>query len=76
MRSTNTDVIVTFGNLFDFSGHKAIGVNDFFDSEVGKHISPNSLHGQFILRYFSGRKKSFDTQIDKSLKRIAAKAAY
>lgn len=68
IKGTETIVQVTFGDLFDFPGHKAIAVNEYFDSVVGEYISARSLHGQFILRFFGGHSEAFDTLVDQRLK--------
>lgn len=44
-----TTVNVRFGDLFKCKGVVAIGVNDYFDTEVKNGIiSPTSLHGMFV----------------------------
>lgn len=49
-----TNVIVKFGDLFNESGKKVIGCNEYFDSLVDeKLISSNSLNGKVIKRYIS-----------------------
>ena len=50
---------LTFGNIFDGSAVVVIPVNDFFDGEIGDHVSPNSLHGQFINDVLGGQSQSF-----------------
>ena len=65
---SNTKVTVLFADLFDRRGHLAIPVNEFFDSEIGLPVSPNSLHGIVINRFFSGHPASFDQLVADGLK--------
>lgn len=64
---SNTKVTVLFGDLFEREGHLAIPVNEFFDSELGPPVSPNSLHGIVINRFFGGHPASFDQLITADL---------
>lgn len=68
IKATDTDISIGFGDLFAANGYKVISVNDFFDSNVGKNVSQNSLHGQLINRYFSGHSEPFESLVDASLK--------
>ena len=56
----NTCIEVLFGDIFDQDGLRAIAVNEFFDTELGKPVSPKSLHGVFIEKCFGGRPESLD----------------
>lgn len=64
---SNTKVTVLFGDLFDREGHIAIPVNEFFDSELGLPVSPKSLHGLVINRFFGGHPTSFDQLVTADL---------
>jgi hypothetical protein len=64
---TNTCIIVLFGDLFQQNGIRAIAVNDFFDSKLGKPVSENSLHGIFLNKCFGGYPEPFDKQIRANL---------
>lgn len=64
---TNTCIEIEFSDLFVQDGLRAIAVNDFFDSELGTPVSPNSLHGAFLKRCFGGHPEPFDRQIDQQL---------
>ena len=64
---SNTKVTVLFGDLFECEGHLAIPANEFFDSELGLPVSPNSLHGLVINRFFGGHPASFDQLITSDL---------
>jgi len=57
---SNTNVTVLFGDLFEREGYLAIPVNEFFDSELGLPVSPKSLHGIVINKFFGGHPASFD----------------
>lgn len=57
---SNTKVTILFGDLFNRKGHIAIPVNEFFDSELGLPVSPKSLHGIVINKFFGGHPLSFD----------------
>ena len=57
---SNTTVKVYFGDIFEGGGYKAIPVNEYFDSELGLPVSPNSLHGIVLNRFFGGHPAGFD----------------
>lgn len=66
--NTNSTVGIRFGDLFSSNGVIGIGVNEYFDSEIGKPVSTNSLHG-FFLENILGKKFSiFDDAVKKELK--------
>ncbi len=60
-------VRVEFGDLWTKSGCIAIQVNEFFDSQLGNHVSPNSLHGQFIRDTLRGQSAEFDRLVNLAL---------
>lgn len=64
----NTTIDVEFGDLFDSQGYKVIAVNEFFDSEIGAPVSPHSLHGQLITRFFRSQAVAFEAAVDASLR--------
>ena len=64
---TNTIIEVVFGDLFEKTGIRAIAVNEFFDSKIGKPVSDKSLHGIFLKKCFGGHPESFDKQLDEQL---------
>jgi hypothetical protein len=67
--SGSTKLTVKFGDIFAEPGWKAIGVNDFFDSKVdGELVSPRSLHGHVIRRYWDGDSELWAQQIAGSIK--------
>ncbi|MGZ8906186.1 MAG: macro domain-containing protein, partial [Methylobacter sp.] len=68
--NSNTVIEVLFGDLFEQSGIRAIAVNEFFDSKIGKPVSDKSLHGMFLQKCFGGHPEPFDKQVDEQLKNI------
>ncbi len=64
---SNTTITVTFGDIFAHAGHLAVAVNEYFDSELGLPVSPNSLHGIVIDRFFGGHPSSFDQLVASDL---------
>ena len=65
---TDTVLEILFGDLFAQEGYRAIAVNEFFDSELGKVVAEESLHGLFLKRCFGGHPESFDKQVGEELK--------
>lgn len=64
-----TDIHIKYDDLFKIDGIKVIPVNEYFDTHVGDGIiSPDSLHGQFIRRYFNGREDELSEKIKEQLK--------
>jgi hypothetical protein len=68
IKSINTTIEISFGDLFNSPSSKIISVNEFFDSELGDHVSERSVHGQFIRRYFSGHPAPFNELVDAELR--------
>lgn len=67
LTNTNTKVEIMFGDLFDTKGHKVISASEFFDSKIGKPVSPNSLQGIFINRILGGHTDIFDNAVNTQL---------
>jgi hypothetical protein len=65
--NSNTTIEILFGDLFEQDGLRAISVNEFFDSAIGRPVSSRSLHGIFLTRCFGGHPESFDKQVDAQL---------
>ena len=63
IKQSNVSVEVFFGDIFKCDGITAIPVSEFFDSEIGLPVSPNSLHGIFIKECFGGHPQAFDDQV-------------
>lgn len=73
LKAIDTIVSIRFGNIFDFKQILAIPVNEFFDSELGDHVSHRSLHGQLISSVFSGVSQSFNSIVDEDLRDVQSK---
>jgi hypothetical protein len=54
-------------------GIAVIPVSEYFESEIGLPVSPKSLHGIFLQRYFGGHGDAFDRQISTKLACVASK---
>lgn len=67
LKNTNTKVEIEFGDLFKTKGHKVIPVSEFFDSKIGKPVSPNSLHGAFLEKILGGHLSIFDNAVNNQL---------
>ena len=65
--NTDTSIKLMFGDLFDQDANLLIGVNEFFDGELGIPVSKNTVHGQFIVRNFGGSSAAFRSAIDPAL---------
>lgn len=65
--TSDSSIAVEFGDIFSKSGCIAIQVNEFFDSLLGDHVSPNSLHGLFIRDVLGGQSASFNTLVSSAL---------
>ena len=50
---------IRYGNIFEAKGVVVIPVNEYFDGELGDHVSENSLHGQFIRDVLGGQSRTF-----------------
>jgi len=70
LQNTNTLVRVKFGNILEENGCIAISVNEYFDSKIGKIVSPNSLHGYLIKNILGGKSEIFDKEISVDLNSI------
>jgi len=68
--NSNTTIEILFGDLFAQDGIRAIAVNEFFDSKLGRPVSDKSLHGMFIKQCFGGHPEPFDKQVDEQLRKI------
>jgi hypothetical protein len=68
--NSNTTIEVVFGDLFQQDGIRAIAVNEFFDSKIGRPVSDKSLHGIFLKKCFGGHPEPFDKQANAQLKGI------
>lgn len=64
---SSTCLEIIFGNLFAQDGIRAIGVSEFFETQLGQPVSDKSLHGAFLKRHFSGYQDSIDKQLERQL---------
>jgi hypothetical protein len=62
-----TCIEILFADLFALDGVRAIAVNEFFDSRIGRPVSPRSLHGMLITQCFGGHQQPFDDQVSAEL---------
>jgi len=69
LKNTNTKIVLEFGDIWKENHNIVVAANEYFDSEIGKCVSPRSLHGQFIEQILGGKKTIFDDEIEKSLKK-------
>lgn len=67
IKSIDTTIEVSCGDLFEAQGFKVIAVNEFFDSQLGQPVSRSSLHGQLIERKFEDHPEQLDQLIDSDL---------
>ena len=65
--NSSTCVEVVFGDIFKQEDVRAIGVSEFFETQLGQPVSDKSLHGVFLKRHFSGYQDSIDRQIEEQL---------
>lgn len=63
-KNTNTKVEIVFGDLFKVSGYKVISGSEFFDSKIGKPVSPNSLQGVFIKNILGNHSSIIDDAVN------------
>ncbi len=61
--NSSTSLEIVFGDIFEQVGIRAIGVSEFFETQLGQPVSEKSLHGAFLKRHFSGYQDSIDRQI-------------
>lgn len=68
----NSDSVlcIEFGDIWEKTGCIAIQVNEYFDSQIGDHVSPNSLHGQFIQKVLRSQSADFDLYVARALENV------
>jgi len=67
---TNTDIsiVVEFCDLFEQKGATVINVMDTFDTDITNNlVNANTIHGQFISKYFSTNVNSLNNEIGTDL---------
>ena len=57
--ATDSSVELSFGDVFEDGSVIIIPVNEFFDGELGDHVSELSIHGQFIKKILLGDSERF-----------------
>lgn len=65
--TTDSRINIRFGDLLTEPTDWLIGVNEFFDSEVGHLVSQESLHGKFIANVYNGDAPRFRAAIEAAL---------
>lgn len=70
--TTDFQINIRFGNLLEAKTHWLIGVNEFFDSDIGHIVSQDSLHGKFITSVYNGDAARFRAALDSALAGISA----
>ena len=71
VKALGMEVNVRRGDIFEQDGVVVIGANDFFDTVVDdSHISPQSLHGQMIKKFWGGNVHALDCEIEQQLRGI------
>jgi hypothetical protein len=64
---TDTRITLKYGDIFSEDANLLLGVNEFFDGELGQPVQPNSVHGQFIIRNYNSNAASFRSDVDAAL---------
>lgn len=62
--TTQTKVVIKYGDLFDEPADLIIAVNEFFDGELGQIVSARSVHGQYITRCQNSDASQFRQIVD------------
>ena len=65
--TTDTSINLQYGDLFEQNANILIGVNEYFDGELGQPVSKSSLHGQLISRNYGGNAGQFRAAVDPQL---------
>lgn len=65
--NADTKITLKFADLFAQDANLLIGVNEFFDGELGTPVSKNTVHGQLIVRNFGGSAATFRAAVDPAL---------
>lgn len=72
--NSDSSIVITFGDIFKDSHAIVIPVNEFFDGNLGDHVSENSLHGKFIKNVLGGQSATFNQLTEKTLKNIQSES--
>ena len=71
--ASDSTIEICFGDIFEGEGVVVIPVNEYFDGELGDHVSEKSLHGVFIRDFLGGQSNTFYDLTSQALGSIAAK---
>lgn len=66
--TTGSRLVLKYCDLWDQPGDILIGVNECFDVSLGRRVSPDSLHGQFIQRVYNGDSGRLKSDLEKALR--------
>lgn len=69
--TTGSRLVLKYCDLRTQPGDILIGVNECFDVALGRRVSRDSLHGQFIHHVYNGDSSRLKTDLDKALQDIA-----
>lgn len=68
VKNYDMQIEIQVGNLFDFRGAYVIGTNSTFDVDTSTRvISPESLQGQFALRFYKNKFTELDADLERTL---------
>lgn len=70
--TSHTQITLKYSDLFAQEADLLIGVNEFFDGELGQPVKPTSVHGQFISRNYQGNAAVFRAAVDPALVAVGA----
>lgn len=65
--NNDTKITLRYADLFAEKANLLIGVNEFFDGELGAPVEPSTLHGQFIARNYNSSAAAFRAAVDPAL---------
>lgn len=65
--ASDTKITLKYGDLFAEPANLLIGVNEYFDGELGAPVAKSTVHGQFIVRNYGGSAAAFRTAVDPAL---------
>lgn len=65
--TTYSELTLKFANLFGEDADWLVGVNEFFDSQLGDLVSPISVHGQLVQQHFGGNEAAMRAAVDRAL---------
>ena len=71
MPGSDSKLEIRFGDILKRKGVVVIPANEFFDGELGDHVSVESLHGRFIKDVLGGVTQSFYDLIANDLAKVA-----